>query len=75
MENSEKIEFDKLLELIHQLPDEKFKLLLKTLQEENFSKEQSYDLEKVILQAPVWNESDLNDYKSARKSINKSRLG
>lgn len=74
MENIEKIEFDKLLELIHQLPDEKIELLMKTLQEENSMKDKLYDLEKVISEAPVWNESDLNDYKSARKSINKSRL-
>ena len=68
------INYNQILELIRQLPEKDIKKLTNTLQSEIISDKSGKSLQKLILQAPTWTDSDLNDYNQARTRINKSRI-
>ena len=69
-----KVDYNQILELIHQLPEKEIEKLAITLQSEISSKKTSESIQELILKAPTWSDSDLEDYKEARNSINSSRL-
>ena len=69
-----KVDYNQILELIHQLPEKEIEKLAITLQSEISSKKTSESIQELILKAPTWSDSDLGDYKEARNSINSSRL-
>ena len=69
-----KVDYNQILELIHQLPEKEIEKLAITLQSEISSKKTSGSIQELILKAPTWSDSDLEDYKEARNSINSSRL-
>jgi hypothetical protein len=68
------LSYSQILRLIRQLPKEDIKKLTNVLQSEIGTDESTKSLQKLILQAPTWNDSDFNDYSEARIHINKSRI-
>ena len=74
MELSININYNQILKLIRQLPKKDIEKLTRTLQSEISSEKSAKSLEKLILQAPTWTDSDLKEYKNARSHINKSRV-
>jgi hypothetical protein len=68
------INYNQILRLIRQLPKKDIKKLTNTLQSEITTDKSTISLQKLILQAPTWTDSDLNDYNDARIHINKSRI-
>lgn len=63
------IDYNQILRLISHLP----KKLTNTLQSEIAADKSTKSIQKLILQAPTWTDSDFNDYNSARAHTNKSR--
>lgn len=74
MELKVDISYDQILRLIRQLPQRDIKKLTNTLQSEIADDKSTKSLQKLILLAPTWTDSDLNDYKEARAHMNKSRI-
>jgi hypothetical protein len=76
MELRIRIDYNQILKLIHQLPEEDFEKLAITLQSEVSSKKKSKtkSIHDLILDAPTWSDSDINDVQEARNYINKSRI-
>lgn len=74
MELKVDINYNQILRLIRQLPKRDIKKLTNILQSEIVADKSSKSLQKLILQAPTWTDSDLNDYSEARIHINKSRI-
>jgi hypothetical protein len=74
MELRIEIGYDQILKLIHQLPKREIERLTNTLQEEIESKKSSKTIREMILNAPTWTDSDLNEYNEARDHLNKSRI-
>jgi hypothetical protein len=74
MELTIKIEYSQILKLIHQLPRKDIEKLATTLQKDLSSKKSVQSIQDLILLAPTWSKSDLNDFQEARESINKSRI-
>ncbi|MCX6227479.1 MAG: hypothetical protein NTV01_22545 [Bacteroidia bacterium] len=68
------VDYNQILRLIHQLPKREIEKLTNTLQIEMASKKTSNTIQKMILNAPTWSDSDLNDFNEARNHINKSRI-
>lgn len=68
------LNYNQILRLIRQLPKKEIKKLTNTLQSEITTDKSTRSLQKLILQAPTWTDSDLNDYSEARIHINKSRI-
>ena len=68
------INYNQILRLIRQLPKKDIKKLTNTLQSEIAADKSTKSLQKLILQAPTWTDSDVNDYNAARIHINKSRI-
>ena len=68
------VDYNQILRLIHQLPKKEIEKLTNTLHTEMTSKKSSKAIQKMILKAPTWSDSDLNDYTEARNHINKSRI-
>ena len=68
------IDYNQILRLIHQLPKSEIEKLTHTLQIEMASQKSSKAIQKMILEAPTWSDSDLNDYNETRNHINKSRI-
>jgi hypothetical protein len=68
------VDYNQILRLIHQLPKREIEKLTNTLQTEMTSKKSSKAIQKMILKAPTWSDSDLNDYNETRNHINKSRI-
>jgi hypothetical protein len=68
------IEYKQILKLIHQLPKEDLERLTNTLQSEISTKRSSEKIRELILNAPVWSDTDLNDFQDARNQINNSRI-
>jgi len=69
-----KVDYNQILKLIHQLPEKEIEKPALTLQSEISSKKTSESIQELILKAPTWSDSDLEDYKYVRNSINNSRL-
>jgi hypothetical protein len=74
MELKVDINYNQILGLIRQLPKKDIKKLTNTLQSEIVADKSTRSLLKLILQAPTWTDSDLDDYNEARIHINKSRI-
>ena len=66
--------YNQILKLIRQLPKKDIKKLTNTLESEMAADKSTRSLQKLILQAPTWTDSDVNDYTEARIHINKSRM-
>ena len=74
MELKIEIEYDQILKLIHQLPKREIERLTNALQSEIEPKKSSETIREIILKAPTWADSDLNEYNEARDHLNKSRI-
>lgn len=74
MELRVNISYNQILKLIRQLPKRDIEKLTNTLQSEIASEKSTKSIQKLLLQAPTWNNSDLKEYKIARNHINKSRI-
>ena len=74
MELKVDINYNQILKLIRQLPKKDIKKLTNTLQSEIADDKSTKSLQRLILKAPTWTDSDLNDYNEARIHINKSRI-
>jgi hypothetical protein len=74
MELSININYNQILKLIRQLPQKDIEKLTRTLQSEISFEKPVISLDKLILQAPTWSDSDLKNYKEAKSHINKSRV-
>ena len=74
MELRVEISYNQILDLIRQLPKKDIEKLTNTLQSEIAAEESTESLQKLILQAPTWTDSDVNDYNKARAHINQSRI-
>ncbi len=70
------MDFKGILKLISQLPDEKARELYSFLQRQLTSKKPRHksDLKKLLLEAPTWDDAQVNAVLEARESINSSRL-
>jgi hypothetical protein len=68
------INYNQILRLIRQLPKKDIKRLTNTLQSEIDAEKPTKSLQKLILQAPTWTDSNLYEYNNARIHINKSRI-
>ena len=68
------VDYNQILRLIHQLPKREIEKLTNTLQIEMTSQKSSEAIQKMILEAPTWSDSDFNDYNETRNHINKSRI-
>jgi len=74
MEVKLKITYNQILRLIRQLPKKDIKKLSTALQSELTSDKPGKSVQKLILQAPTWTDSDLSEYTQARDHLNKSRI-
>jgi len=74
MELRVEINYNQILRLIQQLPKKDVKKLTNTLQSEIAADKSTRSLDELILQAPTWTDSDLNDYNKARIHMNKFRI-
>ena len=68
------IEYDQILKLIHQLTKGEIEKLANTLQTEISTDRSLKNIKELILSAPTWTDSDLNDFQNARDQLNKSRI-
>jgi hypothetical protein len=74
MELTMDIKFEQLVEIVNQLPDD---MKVKLFDSVNLKKKTSLskdDFQKFLLQAPTWSDEQIEDYQSARKHINLSRI-
>ena len=71
------IEYNQILKLIHQLPNDKLEKLANTLQNELKAKKASSKskIEQMIISAPTWSDEQLREYQDARDYINSSKIG
>ncbi len=68
------LNYKQILGLIHQLPKRDIERLAITLQTEISKKEPVKSMQELILNAPIWSDTDIDNFKAARKNINKSRV-
>jgi hypothetical protein len=68
------LNYEQILGLIRQLPKKDIEKLTSALQSEISTQKTSTNLEELILEAPTWSESALEDYQKVRDHINKSRI-
>jgi hypothetical protein len=68
------INYNQILRLIRQLPKEDIKKLTNTLQSEVAIEESDLSLQELVLHAPTWTDSEIEDYTKARIHFNKSRI-
>lgn len=74
MELRIEIDYNQILKLIHQLPKREIERLTSSLQSELSTQKSSDAIKELILKAPTWSDSDLNDYNDARAHLNQSRI-
>lgn len=74
MEIKINVDYDQILNLIHQLPDKDIEKLADKLQSEVSSMKSPESIANLILQAPTWTGSELNEFQTARDHVNKSRI-
>jgi len=74
MELKINLEFNQLLKLIHQLPKKDIERLSVVLQSEISANKSTSSLQKLILDAPTWTDSELQYYNEARTHFNQSRI-
>ncbi len=68
------IDYNQILRLIHQLPKREIEQLADTLQKEIESKRPHNRIQEIILKAPTWDDTELNEYNIARNHLNNSRM-
>jgi hypothetical protein len=68
------IDYQQILELIHQLPEHEITKLTATLQKEELSGKKSITLKELLLQAPTWSATDFDNWQKARNYLNQSRI-
>lgn len=68
------LEFNQILQLIHQLPKKEIERLTITLQSEISVNKSASNLQKMILDAPTWSDAELHEYEEARTHLNQSRI-
>jgi len=68
------IDYNQILKLIHQLPKKDIERLASSLQSELLTQKSPDSLMELILIAPTWSDSDLNDFNEARAHLNQSRI-
>lgn len=66
MELKINLDYNEILNLIHQLPEKDIEKLALTLQSEVSSKKSSESIQDLILKAPTWSDSELDSYNKAR---------
>jgi len=74
MDSGINIDYNQILNLIHQLPKKEIERLTLTLQSEIESGKSGKLLQKMILNAPTWTDEELRDYQEARAHLNQSRI-
>jgi hypothetical protein len=74
MELKINLEFNQLLKLIHQLPPRDIERLSVVLQSEVTASKSASSLQQLILDAPTWADTELQDYNEARVHLNQSRI-
>ena len=74
MENKLKLDYNQILNLIHQLPKKDIEKLAHILQSELSSRKSGGSIKDILRQAPTWSDSELNEYQSARDHVNESRI-
>lgn len=74
MELKLNLDFNQILGLIHQLPDEEIEKLLETLNKEIQQKSNSGKLKSLIKNAPNWDDNSYQEYLKSRNHFNDSRL-
>ena len=74
MELKIKLDYNQILGLIHQLPEQEMNKLVDTLNSEKTFKKSSLSIQKLILKAPSWTDSDMNSFTEARNHFSNSRL-
>lgn len=74
MELKVNISYSQILKLVRQLPRKDIEKLTTTLQSEIAVDKFSMSLQELILEAPTWDDSDLNNFNEVRVHINKSRI-
>ena len=68
------IDYNQILKLIHQLPKSEIERLTSSLLTELSTPKSSDAIRELILKAPTWSDSDLNDFNEARTHLNQSRI-
>ena len=68
------ISYNQILRLVRQLPEKDIKKLTYTLQSELANDKSTESIERLVLEAPTWTDSELNEYNDARIHINNSRI-
>jgi hypothetical protein len=68
------ISYNQILRLVRQLPEKDKKKLTYTLQSELANDKSTESIERLVLEAPTWTDSELNEYNDARIHINNSRI-
>lgn len=64
------LDYNRLVNSIHQLPKKETEGLTITLKAEIESSTSNQSLQKMILDAPTWTDSKLHDYNEARVHLN-----
>lgn len=74
MELKINLEFNQLLKLIQQLPKKDIERLSVVLQSEITAIKSASSLQKLIMDAPTWTDTELQDYNDVRVHLNQSRI-
>ncbi len=74
MELKLNLEYEQILKIVHQLPENDIKRLVKSLQSKIASKKKDADFQELLLNAPIWSEDDVLNFQNARDQLNKSRI-
>ena len=74
MDSGINIDYNQILNLIHQFPKKEIERLTITLQSEMESGKSSDSLQDMILNAPIWTDSELEDNNKARIHFKQSRI-
>ena len=69
------IDYKQILGLIHQLSKTDIQKLVTALQSEVMPKKSQKSIQELIINAPTWSVSDMDNYQKARNHISKSRIG
>lgn len=74
MELKVNIDYNQILKLIYQLPENEIEKLVNTLQTNVLTKKAKKSIQMLLLEGSTWTESELEEYQNARNYINKSRI-
>jgi hypothetical protein len=74
MELKINIDYNQILRLIYQLPENEIKRLVSTLQSDFVSRKERSSIKKLLLEGPTWTEQEIAEVQNARNFINKSRI-